>query len=106
MRHLNFIGTIIFDNMSSRSASKKSNIEMNDDDNCVSVSINPSIYPLDVIYSAAYVFLDRAYVFIDGDPQKNVVVELKPKDGKTDLETLGRELNNELLNYAVYKKQV
>ena len=74
--------------------------------NLVAVNVNPSIYPLDVIYSAAYVLMDRAYVLIDGDPYKRVTVELRPKNKGTDLEKLGRSFNNELLNYCMYKTQV
>ncbi len=83
----------------------KSNFEVHKSENMVMVSVNPKIYPLDVIYSAAYVFLDRAYVMIDGDPQEEVIIELRPKDAKEDIEKLGGEFNNELLNYAAYKAQ-
>jgi len=79
-------------------------MEINKEENCVSVNINPKIYPLDVIYNAAYVFIDKAYVLIDGDPNEGVLVELKPKK-EFSLEVLGREFNNELLNYSVYKTQ-
>lgn len=70
----------------------------------VVVSVNPKIYGLDIVYSAGYVLMDRAYVVIDGDPDEEIVVELRPKK-KGDLETLGRDFNSELLNYAVYKSQ-
>lgn len=83
---------------------KKSNLELKNKGNLVLVSVNPKIYPLDVVYSAAYVFLDRAYILLDGDPRKSITVELKPKE-KYNLEKLGMEFNNELLNYAQYKKQ-
>lgn len=79
-----------------------SNIEVNKKDNYCLISVNPKMYSLDVIYSAAYVFLDKAYVLVDGDPQEEVIIELKPKE-KHDLEKLGREFNNELINYANYK---
>ncbi len=74
---------------------------------CIIISISPKIYPLDVIYSAAYVFLDKAYVLLNGNPEKEIVVELRPKEKskKRELEKLGREFSNELLNYAFYKKQ-
>lgn len=82
-------------------------MEIQEKEGCILISINPRIYPLDVIYSAAYVFLDKAYLLLDGDRKKKIVVELRPKEksDKGDLEKLGREFNNELLNYAVYKKQ-
>lgn len=69
------------------------------------VSVNPKIYPLEVIYSAAYVFLDRAYLAIDGDPEKEVLVQIKPKNAGEDPEKLGNEFNNELVNYSVYVVQ-
>ena len=80
-----------------------SNLEIKKSEGKIIVKINPGIYPLDVVYSAAYVFLDRAYVLIDGDAKKEIIVELKPKAGKS-IDNLGNEFNNELLNYANYKK--
>ena len=80
-----------------------SNLSVNKKTGIVEASVNPDIYPLDIIYSAAYVFLDRAYVLLKGDPAKEVVVELKPKKTGYDLEKLGLEFNDQLLNYAAYK---
>jgi His-Xaa-Ser system protein HxsD len=81
------------------------NLELHKKGNYVLVSVNPKIYPLDVVHSAAYVLMDRAYIIIGGDPKEEIIVELRPKDKKTDIETLGRDFNNELLNYAVYLMQ-
>jgi len=80
------------------------NVEINEKDKICLVYINPQIYSLDVIYSAAYVFIDKAYIIIDGNPKKEIKVIIKPKENY-DLNQLGMEFNNELLNYAVYKKQ-
>jgi His-Xaa-Ser system protein HxsD len=69
-------------------------------------SINPKIYPLDLIYSASYVLMDKAYIFLDGDPQAEILVELRKKDGiKISLKQIVFDFNDELLNYAVYKQQ-
>jgi len=35
------------------------------DTNQIAWSINPKIYPLDVVYQAAFVFIDRAYMLLD-----------------------------------------
>lgn len=75
------------------------NIEINSEEKYVLVSINPKIYPLEVVYSAAYTFIDRAYVILDGNVSEEILVELRPKSG-LELEILGREFNNELVNYA------
>jgi len=77
------------------------NLEVHKKDNFVRISVNPTLYPLEVIYSAAYIFINRAYVMIDGNPKEEVFVQLRPKDN-VDLESLGREFNNELLNYMTY----
>lgn len=70
-------------------------------ENCVIINVNPKVYPLEAVYSAAYVFLDRAYIVLDGDPEKEIIVKMKMKDGGA-FENLGNEFNNELLNYADY----
>ncbi len=83
-----------------------SNMEIGKDS--VLLSVNPKIYPLEAVYSAAYVFLDKVYLLLDGDPESEVIVELKPKNkpkNKEELETLGREFNNELINYSDYQKR-
>lgn len=78
------------------------NLEIHD--SFVIVSVNPKIYGLDIVYSSGYVLMDRAYIVIDGDPEEEIIVELRPKK-KEDLEKLGRDFNSELINYAVYKGQ-
>lgn len=71
----------------------------------VIININPKIYALETIYSAAYVFLDRAYIILDGDPEKEILVKLKLKDQGGDLKELGLQFYNELINYADYQKR-
>ena len=67
--------------------------------------INPLVYPLDIVYSAAYVFLDSAYILLDGNPKKEIIVKMKPKHKDGKAEKLGREFLNELINYADYSKR-
>ena len=74
--------------------------------NVVVVKVNPKIFPLDIIYSAAYSILERAYVILDGDPEKEVYVILKPKILEKGLEELGYLFYNELLNAAFYTIQL
>ena len=81
------------------------NLEIKKDRNQVIVSVNPKVYTLDIIFSAAYIFIDKAYVIVDGDPNEEIFVFLQAKDRKTNLEELGREFNNELINYSFYAAQ-
>ena len=84
---------------------KIGNMELHDDENYVVISLNPDIYPLDIAYLACYIMLDRAFIVLDGDPKKEIIIELRPKDKTKKIDELGREFNNELINYAVYKIQ-
>lgn len=81
------------------------NLEIHKGKNGVIISVNPKIYPLDIIFSAAYIFIDKAYVIVDGDLEEEIMVQLRPKDKNTNLEILGREFNNELINYSFYAAQ-
>jgi His-Xaa-Ser system protein HxsD len=73
-------------------------------DNQITLAVNPKLYPLEAVYSAAYVFMDRAYIVLDGDPKKEILVRMKIKEEfkSMSLGELGNEFNNELLNYADY----
>lgn len=81
------------------------NLEIHKNENYVIVFVNPKIFPLEILYAAGYVFLDRAYVVLDGDPDKELEVYLRSKKKKIDLEILGRDFNNELISYSAYKVQ-
>lgn len=85
-----------------KSVHKTDNLEINKSKNYVIISVNPRIYSMSMIFSAAYVFIDKAYVIVDGDPNEKILVQLKAKDGEADLKKLGREFNTELVNYAFY----
>ena len=77
------------------------NLEVHKKDNFVIVYVNPKLYPLEVIYSAAYVFINDVYIVIDGNPDEEILIRLRPKSNK-NLEELGREFNEQLLNYMAY----
>lgn len=77
------------------------NMEIHKKNNYVLISVNPRIYPLEVVYFASYSLMDRAFIILGGDPEKEILVEIRPKKEK-ELEILGMEFNNELINYAVY----
>lgn len=66
-------------------------------------TVDPSLYPLDALYGAAYVFIDRCFVFLEKNAAGHVVVSLAPKKGPADQITLEKwagEFSNELLSCA------
>jgi len=69
---------------------------------CIKLIVNPKIYTIYSIYSAGYIFLDRAFIYLDKDKKDNTIVYLFPKTKKENLEKLGLEFYNELLNYSHY----
>ena len=70
-------------------------------DGWVKVPVQTKAYPLQAIYSAGYVFMDKAYLYLDLEAKDKVVVWLKPK-AKAGLDKLAMEFCQELLNYAHY----
>jgi His-Xaa-Ser system protein HxsD len=75
--------------------------EINKEKEFASLKINPKIYSLHVINSAAYSFLDEAYIILDGDPEKEILVSLYPKKSQ-ELKKLGLEFSEQLINYKNY----
>jgi His-Xaa-Ser system protein HxsD len=67
--------------------------------------INTKIYSLKAIYQTAYLFLDKVYLLLDGDPKKEVIVVMKLKpEIKQDLKILAGEFHNELFNQLLREK--
>lgn len=70
-------------------------------DDSVTIKINPKLYSLEAIYSAAYVFLDKAYIVLDGNPETEILVKLRLKSSD-NLKDLAGCFLNELINYGDY----
>ena len=67
------------------------------------LNLDKEIYPLDIIYTTAYVFLERAYIFLKKGKENEIIVQIEPKENE-DPETLSKEFNNQLINYAHHMK--
>lgn len=72
------------------------------EDGSVQLKVDLSVYPLSTIYAAGYVFLDKCYIYLDKEKGGSVLINLFPKDKKADLDSMGMDFYNELLNYAHY----
>lgn len=65
--------------------------------------VDEELYPLAAVYGAAYVFIDRCYVFLDRPDPARVRVVLTVKSGQAEpaeLRALVGEFANELLSCA------
>ena len=72
----------------------------------VKLTVDPKIYSLATVYSAGYVFLDRGYIYLDKDSKARIIIWLFPKNKKENLDKLGMDFYNELLNYAHYFSRI
>ncbi|KKS25988.1 MAG: hypothetical protein UU87_C0005G0015 [Parcubacteria group bacterium GW2011_GWA2_42_11] len=67
----------------------------------IKLIIDLKIYPLEAVYGAAYVFVDRAYLFLEPAGNNKVAITFQLKSGANGkLPAIAGEFNNELLNYA------
>lgn len=68
----------------------------------MTLSLDVGLYPRDVLYAAAYVFLDRAYVLLDRDDAR-YLVHLRGKQAldEATLRAMAGEFGNELLAQAL-----
>lgn len=72
----------------------------------VRFSVDETIYDLDVVMGAAYLFLDRCYVFLDREADQRISVVLRTREATNDeaLMTMAGNFSNELLNQALRKQ--
>ena len=71
-------------------------------DKTLNITLDTQIYSKEAIYGAAYVFIDRMYIYLDMKGKDKIEVVFKPKEGsdKKKLEALKGEFQNELLHYV------
>jgi len=74
-----------------------------DSENQVLITANPKLYPLEAVYLASSIFLNRAFIFLDENKEGEIVICLKAREkmDKKQLSNLGGEFHNELLNSAL-----
>lgn len=75
-------------------------MKIEEEKNQVTITVNTKIYPLEVIFSSSYIFLDHAYILLDEAKTGIIVITLKGKEkmDKKQLEKFGGEFYNALLN--------
>jgi len=73
---------------------------------CALLQVNTEIYSLQTIYAAGYTFLDRAYILIDKGKNNKILNVMIFNKNNGDVQKLGMEFYNELINYAHYFSRV
>jgi His-Xaa-Ser system protein HxsD len=70
------------------------------------IVVSLKVYPLEVVYAAAYVFIDRCYVFLDKREGDAVAIRLRaqPDVPKKEFDKVVGGFENELLNQALRLK--
>lgn len=61
------------------------------------IEIAKDLYPKTVVLKSAYMFTDRAFIYIS-QTSNNYVIDIEAKDGKVEIE---QEFKNELLSQAL-----
>jgi His-Xaa-Ser system protein HxsD len=72
-------------------------------ENAVELNFSKTLYPLDAVYGAAYIFIDRCYVLLDEPDEHSFRVTLAWKKGappEDGLRMLAGEFANEILSCA------
>jgi His-Xaa-Ser system protein HxsD len=67
------------------------------------LDVEERLFPLDALYGAGYLFVDRCYVFLTpaGEGRVRVSLRLRQQGDDAALEALAGEFANELLNQAL-----
>lgn len=73
-------------------------------ENEISFLIPVSVYSELVVLSAAYIFIDKCYVYLDKPSSDKFLVCLKLKDLKHNIDAFEGEFLNELLNQKLQEK--
>jgi His-Xaa-Ser system protein HxsD len=80
----------------------------------IHLSLDVGLYPIEVLYGAAYIFIDRCFVLLDREGSEGAktsgrfIVKLRGKTALTEeqLQGLAGEFGNELLSQALRRKVV
>lgn len=77
--------------------------EVRESENKIVFRLSSEVYELDAILGAAYLFLDRAYIYLDRDDEGNIIAAFKAKQPveKEKLEGIVGEFHNELLSQTL-----
>ena len=79
-------------------------LSLDPDGGVMTLRLKKGLYPVEVVYGAAYVLIDRAYVVLDKNDAGDVLVHIRAKkdrNAETDLEALAGDFANECLSQVL-----
>jgi His-Xaa-Ser system protein HxsD len=71
----------------------------------VELEFDTAFYPMDAVYGAAYIFIERCYLHLDRIAEQRVKVALKAKLPGASSEALAGDFQNEILGQA-WRRQI
>ncbi len=68
----------------------------------ISLEVDESVYPIEAVYGACYLFLDRCFVYLSRTPSGAILARLTAREATPEagLDALAGEFGNELLSQA------
>lgn len=92
--------------MASQEGTPESRLGFSLSSNDISFELDESVYPLEAIYGASYLFLDRCYVYLTRPKDQIVGVRLTAQEtaGAKELDALAGSFANELLSQTLRLK--
>lgn len=73
--------------------------KINEKKNQITITLDKEMYNIDAIYTASYIFLEKAYILLKSD-ENNIYAILQVKEKGLDLEEVANEFCNQLINYS------
>lgn len=73
-------------------------VQINKGENIATVTLNILFYDIESVLETARVFEDVAWVYIDSDSDKKVMIDITPKESSVSAETLAFEFCNHVLS--------
>jgi His-Xaa-Ser system protein HxsD len=82
-------------------------MEFTIEDGFVRIKLNPKLYDFEAFYSTAYQFMEDSYIYFEGDPETEIIINISYKDEELNdskgLLSLGKKFMNYMINFTFFK---
>lgn len=70
-------------------------------EDCLRLRLDTQIYSPTVVFRTCYLFTDRAYLYLHGEKEAEIIIDFRSKMKSEDLTSIVGEFGNELINQRV-----